>query len=406
MRATINSSLLLKLKPSDKQYDVRDTKLKGFMIRVNPKGKMSYVCQYQRGKRINIGDVGLLTPAQARDKATEILADAIKGVVPLSKRKASVRTLQSFIEQEYTPWVMTNRKDGLRTVARIKRCFYKLFGDKPLQDITPVIMEQWRTTRLKKGCKADTVNRDIATFKAALSKAVLWDYVEKNPLWNFGLLRVDHSPKVRYLTPKEEERLRTELDVRQDNIRQARNNANKWRAQRGIAVFPDAQLVFVDYIKPMVLLSLNTGIRQGELFNLRWNDIDFSQKILSVSGEYAKSRRTRHIPLNEEAFKVLSYWREIASSDGLVFANKEGNQFNNVRKAWLNLLKGAEIENFRWHDMRHHFASKLVMCGVDLNTVRELLGHSDLKMTLRYAHLAPEHKAHAVAKLMSNNFYL
>jgi site-specific recombinase XerD len=73
---------------------------------------------------------------------------------------------------------------------------------------------------------------------------------------------------------------------------------------------------------------------------------------------------------------------------------------HDVNTSWGNVLVDAKIENFRWHDMRHHFASHLVMAGVDLNTVRELLGHADLKMTLRYAHLAPEHKAAAVAKLM------
>ena len=85
---------------------------------------------------------------------------------------------------------------------------------------------------------------------------------------------------------------------------------------------------------------------------------------------------------------------------GLVFSNSNGGLFNNVKKAWSGILADAEIQNFRWHDMRHHFASKLVMVVVDLNTVRELLGHADIKMTLRYAHLAPEHKAKAVAKLV------
>lgn len=402
MRSIINNTLITKLKPQEKQYDVRDSKLKGFMIRVTPKGKMSYVCQYQRGRRINIGNVGVLTPAQARDRATEILADAIKGIEPTSKKKVQIEnTLKSFIDNEYTPWVMANHKDGVRTVARIKRCFYKVLANESLNEISPAIIEQWRIRRLKDGCKPDTVNRDIATFKAALSKAVLWGFIEKNPMFNVSLLKIDHSPKVRYLSKDEELRLRNALDIRQENIRQARANANKWRADRKYTTLPDLNKKFTDYIKPMVILSLNTGIRQGELFNLKWHDIDFDKKILSVSGEYAKSSKTRHIPLNDEAFNVLLQWKEIALSKNLVFESKVGNQFNNVRKSWLNLLKMAEIKSFRWHDMRHHFASKLVMCTVDLNTVRELLGHSDLKMTLRYAHLAPEHKAQAVAKLLS-----
>ena len=84
---------------------------------------------------------------------------------------------------------------------------------------------------------------------------------------------------------------------------------------------------------------------------------------------------------------------------GLVFASKNNQPFNTVKRSWGTLLKRANIDQFRWHDLRHHFASKLVMAGVDLNTVRELLGHSDIKTTLRYAHLAPEHKINAVQKI-------
>jgi integrase len=151
----------------------------------------------------------------------------------------------------------------------------------------------------------------------------------------------------------------------------------------------------------MVLLSLNTGLRQGEVFGLEWTDITFQQATITIPGSHSKSGKTRHVPLNEEALSVLADWRgSTEKSEGLVFPSLEGDQFNNVRKSWLGVLAQAGITRFRWHDMRHSFASRLAMAGVDLNTIRELLGHSDYKMTLRYAHLAPSHKAAAVAKLM------
>lgn len=87
MQAAINNTLVSQLKVTNRQYDVRDTKLKGFLIRVNPTGKMNYVCEYRRGRRINLGPVGVLTPAQARDKAKEILGDAVKGIDPQAANK-------------------------------------------------------------------------------------------------------------------------------------------------------------------------------------------------------------------------------------------------------------------------------------------------------------------------------
>lgn len=103
--------------------------------------------------------------------------------------------------------------------------------------------------------------------------------------------------------------------------------------------------------------------------------------------------------MNAEALDALTRWNKQASDTRLVFTNRDGGRVDNVRKSWAGVLKAAKITSFRWHDMRHTFASWLVMRGVDLNTVRELLGHGDIKMTLRYAHLAPQHKADAVARL-------
>ena len=154
----------------------------------------------------------------------------------------------------------------------------------------------------------------------------------------------------------------------------------------------------------MVLVALNTGLRRGELFSLTWDNVCFERATLTVQGETAKSGKTRHVPLNIVALHALKEWQKITSSSNLVFSNtKTGNAFSHVKKSWASLLDMANIKNFRWHDMRHHFASKLVMAGADLNIVRELLGHSDIKMTLRYAHLAPEHKANIVAMLVTEN---
>jgi len=151
----------------------------------------------------------------------------------------------------------------------------------------------------------------------------------------------------------------------------------------------------------MVLLSINTGIRRGEVFSLRWEHVNFGLKQITITGTNAKSRKTRHIPLNSEALKTLQDWQSQQQSDEhFVFTNHRGRQFTDIKTAWNKLIRDANIQDFRWHDLRHHFASKLAMNGVDLNTIRELLGHSSYKMTLRYAHLSAGHRAEAVSTLV------
>ncbi|MNS96183.1 Tyrosine recombinase XerD [compost metagenome] len=180
-------------------------------------------------------------------------------------------------------------------------------------------------------------------------------------------------------------------------MRVERDSANQWRAERRREPMADLRaLAFSDHLKPMVVLSLNTGLRRGELFNLRWPHVNLQAKTLTVAGEGAKTTETRHIPLNAEALATLQVWKKQGDTGGYVFPGQDGERMTDVKTAWLELLKNAGIEDFRWHDMRHDFASRLVMAGVPLNTVRDLLGHSDIKMTLRYAHLAPDSKAAAV----------
>ena len=236
-----------------------------------------------------------------------------------------------------------------------------------------------------------------------MAKAVNWGFIDTHPIEKVRGTRVDDRATVRFLNDDEQKRLLVALDEREERLRAARDSGNAWRKERDYPLLTDLRdVMFADHLKPMVLLSLHTGMRYGEVASLRWDAINFDMSILTVHGVKAKSGRTRHIPLNSTALDLLQGWKDQSAADScLVFTNKDGQPFDNVRSSWEKLLVKAQIKDFRWHDMRHTFASKLVMKGVDLNTVRELLGHSDYQMTLRYAHLAPEHKAAAVARLVS-----
>ncbi len=403
MQATIGKKLIESLKPQEKLYEVWDNKLTGFVLRVYPTGNMMYICQYARGKRVNIGSTKLYTPVQAREKAKQIFADVLNGADPKAEKKSEKdHTLESFILQVYEPWAQTHHRNrGKATVYILKANFFSLFGKKKLNEITSWNIEKWRSKKLKEGAKPTTVNRNFNPLKAALNKAVDWGFIDENPLTKVKQLKIDKMPLVRYLTDDEEMRLRNALDLREEKMRAERLSANEWRADRGHNLMPELN-GFADYLKPMILLSINTGLRRGEIFNLKWQDINFDKAMLTVIGQSAKSGQTRHVPLNDEVLSILKLWQEVDNSNELVFHNK-GERFDNVNNSWKKVLKDANITNFRWHDMRHHFASRLVMAGVDLNTVRELLGHSDTKMTLRYAHLAPAVKAAAVQKLVREN---
>lgn len=402
MGSSLTNTLVTNLGPSARPYEVRDSRLKGLILRVQPSGIKTYYVEYARGKRIAVGRADVLTPVQAREQAKEILADAYRGGDPgQARRRARAHSFASYVDEVYGPWARHNMRTAEATIRRLKASFPEL-QDRRLDEITPWLIDKWRAARLKAGAKPATVNRDLNDLRSSLNKAVLWDLLETNPVSGVKRSRVDPMPSVRFLSQEEELRLRAALDAREKRLRRRRRSANAWRRARGYPPLPTLERVaYADHVKPLVILSLNTGLRRGELFGLAWGDLDLERANLTVRGSGSKSDRTRHVPLNAEALAMLMGWQAATcAAEGLVFPGRNGGRLDNVRKAWTGVLKNADIQQLRWHDLRHTFASRLVMRGVNLNTVRELLGHADYTMTLRYAHLTPEHKAAAVAKLV------
>ena len=399
MKRKLTQTAIKAAKPKTKAYEIRDTNTSGFLVRIQPSGRKTYYCEYKRGGRVKIGVFQSLSTKQARAIAQNILAKYHMGEDPAQKKKEERAAIsyREFLEKYYFPWVDAN----LRSAYEYKRVINtncKAFSATALNGFDVRMVEKWRLKLLSKGRSPNTVNRIYTNFRASLSKAEEWGFIDEHPLRKMKPLKMAENTRVRYLYPEEEKRLRFALYEREARKRKERKSANAWRVERGYPTYPDpAELAFMDHLKPMVLLSMNTGMRQGEVFKLRWSNVNFETKHLTVAGQTAKSGKVRHIPLNSESFDVLSKWRNQHSvGSKYVFANREGVPFGNVKKGWAKVLKAANIEDFRWHDLRHHFASRLVMAGVNLNTVRELLGHSSYAMTLRYAHLSAGHKAEAV----------
>lgn len=386
---------------------INDTEISGFHARISPKGLITYYLFYRlNGKQVNyrLGIDGHITPAQARDLAKDKSALVHQGIdVQAEKKKARVKTslskfttLSAFLEQKYFPFLKNrNPKTADKVIMALNSSFPKL-KDKQLEDLTAWELEKWRTERLTTGVKPATVNRQINALQGALSRAVEWGIIESHDLKTLKALKVDNS-KVRYLSKDEEQRLRSCLKARDEKLKQDRIEENDFRKRRRLSLKPDlSQYEYADHVTPVVLLAMNTGMRRGEMLSLEWQHINLDNKVLTIVHDKTKSGQTRHMPLNNEAYNALVNWQKLSGDSGYVFKDKNNSHITDINAPWYQMLKQAQITNFRYHDLRHHFASKLVMASVDLNTVRELLGHADLKMTLRYAHLAPEHKAAAV----------
>lgn len=259
-----------------------------------------------------------------------------------------------------------------------KRYFIKnfraYFGEETrLSQIRYVDLETFRNhlrqTRTRRGTlKADsTVNREIACLHHVFAKAVEWEMIEKSPLdRGKTLIMKENNQRVRYLTEDEITHLLAACEEK-------------------------------PHLHRIVVCALHTGMRKGEILSLKWGQIRNGFIYL----EETKTKERRVIPVNETLSRAL---KEIRKEQGLtskyVFTYA-GRSFSRVDRAFHGALTRAKIEDFRFHDLRHTFASHVLMKGGSLKDVQELLGHKSMTMTLRYAHLSQEHKRNAVNLLNS-----
>ena len=395
MNANLTVAFVERQKPQKKRYDIRDKLINELILRVESSGKKTYLldCKKPNGKRtsLKIGDASIVSPSQAREIAKEKLLLVLQGIELRDKNKLTLRKL---LDEYYREWTAHNHKNGGCAIKKIEHGFGD-FMDTELTQITKLDIEQWRAKKINSGVKASTANRYVATLRAAIHWAYTNDLISEYPLATLKKAReVDSQGKIRYLTDDERRRLFDAIDKREEELRAARTRSRQHSNRRYLQDL--SECAFADFFKPLIIVALNTGIRKTALFSLKCEDIDFRAETITLRAETAKSGRSSILPMNKVVFETLKEWHKQSKGEYVFPSPDTGGPLDNCKRTWAAVLKAADIKNFRWHDMRHDFASQLVMKGVDLNTVRELMTHSDIKMTLRYAHLAPEKKKSAV----------
>jgi integrase len=413
MRAKLTTRTIAQLAPRERPYDVRDTSLAGFLLRVQPTGHRSWFFQYRGPEggqtRLKLGDSPGLSPEGARAVALERAAEVSKGVDLVARKRAARnagqrarhRALRAFLDDRYEPWATAHLKSAAFQLARIRSDFADWL-DRPMTDLNTFAVEGMRQRWKREGMQPRSINRDVQRLQSVLSRAVEWRVLDGHPLAGLKPMKADKTGRVRFLSSGEEESLRRALVEREDRLREARIRFNTWRVARGKQPLPEREGELLDHLRPLVLVAINTGLRRGELLGLTWDDVNLPAKLLTVRAESAKSGHTRRVPLNGEAHRVLTAWhsrRGAPAGDSLVFPGAGGRRIARIDTAWRGLMKAAGITGFRLHDCRHHFASRLVQRGVDLYAVKELLGHSEIAMTERYSHLAPDNLRAAVDAL-------
>ncbi len=254
----------------------------------------------------------------------------------------------------------------LRAKSTVKHLKH-YFGDLTVSNIRPRDISAYKEARRKEGAAPKTVNNELIIMGHAFNLAMKeWEWVNLNPVSRVSKERVNNK-RERWLTDKEEARLL--------------NASPGW-------------------LQEIIVFAMHTGLRRGEILKLRWPLVNLPRRTFTILEQ--KNKCVDTLPLNETAMKILTERNRVQSiRSDFVFFSKAGTQLDgdNLHRAFCKAKKKARLEDFRFHDLRHTFATRLVQAGVDIYKVQRLMRHKSPQMTQRYAHHYPESLRDGVAVL-------
>jgi len=322
--------------------------------RINKDGKETfywYIAYSLNGKRKweSAGEAGHVTKTMARELLKRREQQVKLGQWDMLE--AEIPTLSEFMPKyiEHIRDIKQNRT-WRKSEQHLKK-LEKVFGNKKLSEITAEDIDEYKASRLKE-VRPATVNRELEVLSNLINVAERWKkFFGKNPVSQAGLFRLNNQVE-RILTLEEEERLLS---------------------------------TSADHLKPIIIFALNTAMRKKEILTLTWNDVDFENSIIKVKHTISKSKKTKLVPMNSRVKTILLEQKLKSGRSEFVFIF-DGKPIKDIRRAFEKACLRAGIDGFRFHDLRHTAASRMVDAGVNIVAVSKILGHSDIRTTMRYAH--------------------
>jgi integrase len=269
------------------------------------------------------------------------------------------------VSGEFLVTSKTEKRSWKRDVQLVDHLI-KFFKGKLLIQIKPADIELYKTNRKSEGVSGSTINRELAALKRIFYIAIKNKKAKYNPVTDVKFMQ-EPPGRTRYLNLEEINKLLTKCN---------------------------------DQVKPVVIVALNTGMRSQEILDLKWNNIFIENTINPyLEIEISKNGKKRFIPLNNTLITLFSDLKIKSDGRSEIFLNYRNQPLKHIRKQFHYARDKANINDVRFHDLRHTFASHYLMNGGDLLSLKQILGHSTLKMVERYAHLSQSHKLNMVNNL-------